>query len=228
MLKLATLVYVKRPGQTLMLHRVKRQNDMHQGKWNGLGGKLEHGETPEACAVREVLEESGLQIAAPELRGFLTFPSFRPDEDWYCFVFVVRHFTGELIDSAEGVLAWIDDDKLLELPLWSGDRIFLPWLDQDRFFSARFVYIDGALVDHDVVFHPPAPTDHLLASEQPLPAAAAPPVQATMTNGGAAAFVPQYDPRDDTYCWLCGAPVIKQQCKIVCTACGFRRDCSDP
>jgi 8-oxo-dGTP diphosphatase len=212
MLKLATLVYVKRPGQTLMLHRIKRQQDMHQGKWNGLGGKLEPGETPEACAVREVYEESGLAIRAPELRGFLTFPAFRPDEDWYCFVFVARHFTGELIDSAEGVLAWIDDDRLLELPLWPGDRIFLPWLDQPRFFSGKFVYTNGALTQHDVVFYPPAPTDQLLQSAHAAPPAAAQDLAR----------------RDDTYCWLCGAAVVKRQCKIICTVCGFRRDCSDP
>ena len=199
MLKLATLVYVKRPGQTLMLHRIKRQHDMHQGKWNGLGGKLEQGETPEACAVREVREESGLHIVAPDLRGFLTFPNFRPDEDWYCFVFVARAFTGELIDSAEGVLAWIDDDKLLELPLWAGDRIFLPWLDQARFFSGKFVYTDGALTHHDVVFYPPAPTDHLLQSAHAVEPSA---------DAAAPVFAPRYDPRDDTYCWVCSAPVV--------------------
>jgi len=215
MLKLATLVYVKRPGQTLMLHRVKRPQDMHRGKWNGLGGKLEAGETPEACAVREVYEESGLAIRAPELRGFLTFPAFRPEEDWYCFVFVAHHFTGELIDSAEGVLAWIDDDRLLELPLWPGDRIFLPWLDQPRFFSGKFVYIDGALTEHDVVFHPPAATDHLLQS-----AHAAPPETRQVA--------PDFAPRDDDSCWLCGGAVVKRHCKITCTVCGFRRDCSDP
>lgn len=216
MLKLATLVYVKRPGQTLMLHRVKRQHDMHQGKWNGLGGKLEPGETPEECAVREVAEESGLQIAAPALRGFLTFPGFSAGEDWYCFVFVARTFTGELIDSAEGVLAWIDDDRLLELPLWPGDRIFLPWLDQERFFSAKFVYVDGAFTGHDVVFHPPAGTDHLLQPAHPLPAAPATP------------DLPARLAQPDDVCWLCGAPVEKRHCKITCTVCGFRRDCSDP
>jgi 8-oxo-dGTP diphosphatase len=154
MLKLATLVYVKRPGQTLMIHRVKKANDMHAGKWNGLGGKFEPGETPEACAIREIYEESGLRIEQPEWRGLLTFPGFRAGEDWYAFVFVARHFSGTLIDSSEGVLAWIDDDKLLDLPLWEGDRIFIPWLDGNRFFSAKFVYVDGQYVDHDVIFYP--------------------------------------------------------------------------
>ena len=152
-MKLATLCYIKRNKQTLMLHRIKKENDMHQGKWNGLGGKFEPGETPEACAIREIFEESGLRASDPELRGVLTFPAFSDDEDWYAFVFVVRDFTGDLIDSPEGVLAWIDDAELLDLNLWPGDRLFLKWLDQDDFFSGRFDYVDGELVAHDVVFH---------------------------------------------------------------------------
>lgn len=138
MLKLATLCYVKTHGQTLMLHRVKKQNDMHAGKWNGLGGKLEPGETPEACVIREVREESGLTITDPVLRGLLTFPAFANNEDWYAFVFVARHFSGQLIDSPEGRLEWIDDERLLDLNLWEGDRIFLRWLDDDAFFFRSF------------------------------------------------------------------------------------------
>lgn len=199
MLKLATLVYVKRPGQTLMLHRIKRAGDMHQGKWNGLGGKFEPGESPEACAIREVYEESGLTIWRPELRGVLTFPNFRAGEDWYAFVFVARTFSGKLIDSTEGILRWIDDADLLKLPLWEGDRIFLPWLEQERFFSGRFVYEDGRLRHHEVVFYP---VEH------------APPPASADT--------------DDESCWLCGGAVIQRNCKIICTVCGFRRDCSDP
>jgi 8-oxo-dGTP diphosphatase len=150
---LATLCYVKMNSQTLMVHRVKKANDVHQGKWNGLGGKLESGETPEDCVIREVWEESGLRIAQPELRGFLTFPAFANDEDWYAFVFVAREFSGELIDSPEGDLLWVDDANLLELELWEGDYIFLPWLEQNRFFSGKFVYKGGQLVDYDVVFY---------------------------------------------------------------------------
>lgn len=152
-MKLATLCYVRRDGHTLMVHRVKKENDMHQGKWNGLGGKLEAGETPEECAIREIYEESGLRVTDPTLKGFLTFPAFANDEDWYAFVFLARDFTGELIDSPEGVLEWIDDDRLLSLDLWEGDRIFLPWLERPGFFSGKFVYKDGRLVSHSVVFH---------------------------------------------------------------------------
>ncbi len=152
-MKLATLVYVRSGSKTLMIHRIKKQNDMHAGKWNGLGGKFEPGETPEECAIREVYEESGLRIANPELRGFLTFPKFNNDVDWYVFVLVIRQFEGELIESPEGVLAWVDNDRLLDLDLWEGDRIFIPWLDLEEFFSAKFSYVDGVLKDHSVAMY---------------------------------------------------------------------------
>ena len=125
-MKLATLCYVRRNEKTLMVHRIKKQNDMHQGKWNGLGGKLEAGETPEECAIREVFEESGLTIRNPKLKGFITFPGFSNEEDWYTFLFVITEFSGELIESPEGVLKWIEDDRLFELNLWEGDRNLHP------------------------------------------------------------------------------------------------------
>jgi len=136
-----------------MLHRTKKENDYHEGKWNGLGGKFEPGETPEECAIRELLEESGLHVTNPELRGMLTFPAFDGVDDWYAFVFVAREFTGELIDSPEGDLAWIDDDKVLDLNLWPGDKIFIPWLNQERFFSGKFNYANGEFVDYSVQFY---------------------------------------------------------------------------
>jgi 8-oxo-dGTP diphosphatase len=154
LMKLATLCYVRHEGKTLMIHRIKKENDMHAGKWNGLGGKLEQGETPEECACREVWEESGLKIENPRLRGFLTFPKFANDEDWYAFVFTAEHFSGELASSTEGFLQWIPDEQLLDLHLWEGDKMFLPWLDQERFFSAKFNYSGGQLIDYNVIFHP--------------------------------------------------------------------------
>jgi 8-oxo-dGTP diphosphatase len=154
-MKLATLCYVRKDHQTLMIHRIKRENDIHQGKWNGLGGKMEPGETPEECAMREIFEESGLQARNPQLKGFLTFPAFAHDEDWYAFVFVVTDFEGQLIESQEGVLAWIDDDEVPHLSLWEGDQIFLPWLDQPGFFSGKFVYQNGRFIDYNAVFHQP-------------------------------------------------------------------------
>lgn len=152
-MKLATLCYLKNGGKTLMIHRIKKENDMHQGKWNGLGGKLDPGETPEECVIREVREESGLAIVDPLLKGFLTFPGFANDEDWYAFVFLARKFKGHLIDSKEGVLRWINDEELLSLDLWEGDLIFLPWLERPGFFSGKFVYQDGQLKDYSVLFY---------------------------------------------------------------------------
>ena len=150
---LATLCYIKNNGKTLMMHRIKRREDNHAGKWNGLGGKIDPGETPEECVIREVKEESGLSIRNPRLKGFLTFPSFDGFDDWYVFVFTTHKFKGKLTASAEGELAWIADADLLDLPQWEGDRIFLPWLDKESLFSAKFVYHKGKLTDHAVVFY---------------------------------------------------------------------------
>src|SRR5690606_6549305 len=126
--------------------------------------------------------------------------------------------TGDLIDSAEGVLAWIDDDALLDLPMWEGDRIFLRWLDNDAIFSAKFSYAAGKLTEHQVVFYTPGEAvrsqvvRHLLPVEQQER-------QEPLVG---------YTRADDTYCWLCNGPVVKRHCKIVCLRCGFTRDCSDP
>ncbi len=137
-----------------MVHRMKKSNDVHHGKWNGLGGKFEAGETPEECAIREVFEESGLKITHLILKGFLSFPNFADNEDWYAFLFVADQFEGELIDSPEGRLQWIDDEKLLDLPLWEGDRIFFPLLDLEGFFSAKFCYENGKLIEHHAIHYP--------------------------------------------------------------------------
>lgn len=153
-MKLATLCYLKQDNKTLMLHRVKRKNDIHQDKWNGLGGKFHPGETPEECVVREVEEESGYKIRNPRLKGVLTFPEFSAGEDWYVFVFVSYEFNGEQIESNEGNLAWINDEQLLQLPLWEGDKYFLKWITKEVFFSGKFYYRDGILIDHSLVVHP--------------------------------------------------------------------------
>jgi 8-oxo-dGTP diphosphatase len=151
-MKLATLCYVRRDGQTLMLHRIKKADDIHAGKWNGLGGKLEAGESPEQCVIREVREESGLEIVQPRYHGLLVFADFKA-EDWYVFVFSATQFTGSLIESAEGRLAWIRDEDLLHLRLWPSDAIFLPWLKRDGVFSARFQYRGEEMLGHEVCFY---------------------------------------------------------------------------
>ena len=150
---LATLCYVRSNGKTLMIHRTKKDNDIHADKWNGLGGKLEPGETPQECAIREVREESGLIAKNPVMKGILTFPLFDAIQDWYAFVFVVDDFAGEIIDYPEGDLHWIDDEELYELNLWEGDSVFLPWLEGDQFFSAKFLYQNGDYIGHEVDFY---------------------------------------------------------------------------
>ncbi len=154
-MKLATLCYVrdKKNSRTLMIHRIKKENDFHKGKWNGLGGKLEQGESPENCVIREVREEAGLEITGPRMHGFITFPMFDGVEDWYVFIFTADKFTGVLKDSHEGKLEWIRDENLLSLNLWDGDKIFMEWLFQDKFFSAKFIYEDKKYISSEVFFY---------------------------------------------------------------------------
>lgn len=154
-MKLATLCYIKNPADksTLMLHRIKKENDMHKDKWNGLGGKLHAGESPEECVIREIEEESGLRIKSPELRGFITFPAFDGFDDWYVFVFTAIDYSGILIDSPEGNLEWVPDKELYNLPLWDGDKIFFKWIEEKKFFSAKFNYNNGRLIDYTVSFY---------------------------------------------------------------------------
>src|SRR5262245_36010948 len=95
----STLCYVQRGKETLMLHRRKQVGKIYDDKWNGLGGKMEPGEAPEECVVREVREESGLKILHPILKGVLTFPSFDGVDDWLVFVFLATKFSGSLLES---------------------------------------------------------------------------------------------------------------------------------
>ena len=152
-MQLATLCYVKNNNKTLMIHRVKKENDMHEGKWNGLGGKFLPGESPEQCVIREIQEESGLKIEDPVLKGFLTFPKFSNNVDWYVFVYEAHKFSGDIIDSDEGNLEWIADSELTNLNLWSGDKHFFKWMEENKFFSAKFFYEGGELKDFNVIFH---------------------------------------------------------------------------
>ena len=154
-MKLATLCYVmdKQDNSTLMIYRNKKENDYHQGKWNGLGGKFNPGESPEECAIREIEEEGGLKVRSLKMRGFITFPLFDGKDDWYVFLFTAHEFRGKLIDSPEGQLDWIPNNRLTEINLWEGDKIFIPWLSGDKFFSAKFNYHNGRFIDYTVEFY---------------------------------------------------------------------------
>jgi 8-oxo-dGTP diphosphatase len=127
---LATLGYVlSRDGsEVLMLHRNRRAGDVHLGKYNGLGGKLEASEDVVAGMRREVREEAGLECRSLHMRGTVSWPGFgKRGEDWFGFVFLIDTWDGEpLRDNAEGTLQWVPRAGLLDLPLWEGDRHFLP------------------------------------------------------------------------------------------------------
>lgn len=155
MVKLATICYVDNGKEFLLLHRNKKENDVHQGKWIGVGGKIEAGETPEECAKREIFEETGITATDLRLSGIITFPEFTPDNDWYTYVFRVIGFEGEVReDCPEGTLAWIPYADIPALPTWEGDYTFVNWLlEKKPFFSAKFSYKGDELVEQDVVFY---------------------------------------------------------------------------
>jgi len=131
---LATLAYVLSPDtkQVLMVHRNRRPDDTHLGKYNGLGGKVDRGEDVVACVRREIREEAGLECEYLVLRGTISWPGFGKDgEDWFGFVFRVDRWSGQpRPDNPEGTLEWVEVDRLLDLPLWEGDRHFLPLVFQ--------------------------------------------------------------------------------------------------
>ena len=141
-----TLCYIEKDEKYLMLHRIKKENDLNHDKWVGVGGKFEDKESPEECVIRETLEETGLTLTAFDYRGIVTFVS----DEWegeYMHLFTAHGFTGEIKECDEGNLEWIDKKKLLELTLWEGDKIFLRLLDSDEpFFSLKLQYEGDDLV----------------------------------------------------------------------------------
>jgi 8-oxo-dGTP diphosphatase len=144
--KNTSLCYIERDGQYLMLHRTKKVNDENHDKWIGIGGKFEEGESPEDCMLREVLEETGLTVSSWRYRGIVTFVS----DEWgteYMHLFTANGFSGAIRDCDEGELEWIAKERLLSLPIWEGDKIFLRLLDSDEpFFSLKLCYRGDVLV----------------------------------------------------------------------------------
>ena len=152
-MKNTTLCYVERDGKYLMIHRVKKVNDMNKDKWIGIGGKFEERETPFDCIRREMLEETGLTPNKLNYRGLVTFVSNEFGTE-YMHLFHTDDFSGDLLDDCtEGNLEWVDKDKITELPLWEGDKIFLDLLKRDvPFFSLKLVYEGSTLVSHTLEF----------------------------------------------------------------------------
>ena len=146
-MKMTTLCYLERGDEYLMLHRTKKENDENHDKWIGVGGKFEAGESPEDCMRREILEETGLTVANYRYRGIVTFVSDIYGTE-YMHLFSVTDWTGEARECDEGELAWIKKQKLFDLTLWEGDRIFLRLLQEDApFFSLKLIYRGDKLTE---------------------------------------------------------------------------------
>lgn len=148
---MTTLCYIEKEGKYLMLHRVKKHHDINAGKWIGVGGHVENGETPEECLLREVKEETGLTLTAYRLLGLVTFLSDVCEPELMC-VFTADAFDGELIECDEGELAWVEKSDVLGLPTWEGDRVFLERLlsGDERFFSIKLRYEGDRLVEKKI------------------------------------------------------------------------------
>jgi 8-oxo-dGTP diphosphatase len=153
----AVLVYLRQGSRTLMIHK-KQAGSIHQGKWNGIGGKMEVDESPLGAALREVREESGCVLDSSRLKalGVLQFPGFKAEksEDWLVYV-----FTGEMAEEEarevrklcdEGELHWVETRELLGLKLWPGDRHFLPYIERREPFWGTLWYRDGEVVRHEM------------------------------------------------------------------------------
>lgn len=136
----STLCYLERGDDYLMLHRVKKKDDLNHDKWIGVGGKFREGESPEDCILRETWEETGLTLTEYRYRGLVTFVSDQAPTE-YMHLFTATGWTGSPHPCDEGELAWIEKAALLRLPMWEGDRIFLELLDREApFFSLKLRY----------------------------------------------------------------------------------------
>lgn len=143
--KLTTLCYIEKDGCYLMMHRISKENDVNRNKWIGVGGHFETGESPEECLLREVKEETGLTLTSFRFRGIITFSTDTFPAEYMC-LYTADGFEGELTECTEGLLKWIPKDKIWDLNLWEGDRIFLKMLLEDApFFSMKLHYVGESL-----------------------------------------------------------------------------------
>ena len=145
-MKNTTLCYLLQGDSVLLLHRVKKENDLNHDKWIGIGGKFEENESPEECLVREAWEETGLTLTGYQYRGIVTFVSDRWEGE-YMHLYTATEWTGTIKECDEGILEWVSLEKMKELPQWEGDRIFLRLLEEGApFFSLKLCYEGDCLV----------------------------------------------------------------------------------
>lgn len=144
--EVTTLCYLEQDGKYLMLHRTKKEHDINKDKYIGVGGHLEHGESPEECVRREVLEETGLTMGDVRLRGVITFVI--DDLDEYTFLYTCKDFQGEIRECEEGDLVWVEKERIETLPIWEGDKVFFRLLSEENtFFSLKLTYVKDVLMD---------------------------------------------------------------------------------
>ena len=142
-----TLCHIEKDGKYLMLHRIKKENDLNRDKWVGIGGKFEDKESPEECNYRETLEETGLTLNSAKYCGIVTFVSDKWETE-YMHIFHSKDFSGVVKECDEGALEWVEIKKLYSLPIWEGDKIFLRLIEQNApFFSLKLEYVGDTLVN---------------------------------------------------------------------------------
>ncbi|MBQ4258575.1 MAG: 8-oxo-dGTP diphosphatase [Clostridia bacterium] len=147
--------YLEKDGKYLMIHRTKKKNDANAGKYIGVGGHFEEGESPEDCICREVLEETGLTLLSLSYRGIVTFVSDQWETE-YVHVFTSNRFEGNLHPCDEGELRWIERKKLFDYPMWEGDAVFLRLIEKNApFFSLKLTYegdvLKNAVLNREVI-----------------------------------------------------------------------------
>ena len=142
-----SLCYIEQDGKYLLLHRIKKKNDINKDKWIGIGGKFEENESPEDCIIREAREETGLTIV-PKYRGIVTFISDGMNETEFMHLFTAKEFSGTVRECDEGVLEWVSKEDVIKLPHWDGDLIFLALLERgEPFFSLKLTYVGSTLTE---------------------------------------------------------------------------------
>ena len=142
-----TLCYIEKENKYLMLHRTSKKKDGNKDKWIGVGGHFEKGESPEECLLREVKEETGLELTSYQFRGIVTFISDEWPDEYMC-LYTADRYTGDIRNCDEGELVWVEKEKIMDLNIWEGDKIFLKLLMENQpFFSLKLEYKGDKLVN---------------------------------------------------------------------------------